>query len=353
MRICFLAPINNYHTIKWCEYFISRGHEVHVITFTKGDIDNVNVHYIDCGVNVSDSDTKKIKYLFKYKKVKRLINDINPDIVNAHYATSYGMIASLCNIDYILSIWGSDVYVFPKKSIIHKLYFKYILRKAKYIFSTSNCMKEEISKYTNKDIYVTPFGVKMDLFKPLNNKNDIFTVGTIKSLKEKYGIKYIIDSIEIIHNIRPDINIQVNIAGTGDKEEEYRKYAKEKNVDINWLGYISQEQASIEWNNMDIGLIPSIEDSESFGVSAIEAQSCSIPIIITDIPGLMETTTNESRIIIKRKDSTSLAYAIIDLYDNKDKRINMGIKGREYVLDKYEYNKCFNYIEELFNKLRR
>ena len=114
MRICFLAPINNYHTIKWCEYFISKGHEVHVISFTKGDIDNVNVHYIDCGVNVSDSDTKKIKYLFKYKKIKRLIKDINPDIVNAHYATSYGMIASLCNIDYILSIWGNDVYVFPK-----------------------------------------------------------------------------------------------------------------------------------------------------------------------------------------------------------------------------------------------
>ena len=39
---------------------------------------------------------------------------------------------------------------------------------------------------------------------------------------------------------------------------------------------------------MDCAIIP--YESESFGVSAVEAQACSCPVIISDIPGLMEAT---------------------------------------------------------------
>ena len=39
---------------------------------------------------------------------------------------------------------------------------------------------------------------------------------------------------------------------------------------------------------MDLAVIPSVE--ESFGVSAVEAQSCGCPVIISDLPGLKEST---------------------------------------------------------------
>ena len=111
MKICLLALANNYHTQKWCEYFWQKGHQVEVISFVKGEIDGVRVHYIDCKVNTNDSDFKKIKYLFKYKKVRKIINQINPDIINAHYATSYGMVAALAvPHNFICSVWGSDIY---------------------------------------------------------------------------------------------------------------------------------------------------------------------------------------------------------------------------------------------------
>ena len=124
MRICFLAPANNYHTKKWCEYFVGKGHEVHVISFIKDNIDGVNVHFVDAKVNPFSSDIKKIKYLFYKRRIKKIINEIKPDIINSHYATSYDMLAALCNINFVLSVWGSDVYNFPKKSLIHKIYFK-------------------------------------------------------------------------------------------------------------------------------------------------------------------------------------------------------------------------------------
>lgn len=357
MKICFLALANNYHTQKWCEYFIKKDYEVDVISFVKGEIDGATVHYIDCNVSTNDSDFKKIRYLFQYKKVREIINQIKPDIINAHYATSYGMVAALAvPHKFICSVWGSDVYSFPKKSFLHKKYFKYVLKKAKYIFSTSKVMGDEVKKYTNKKIFITPFGVKMDLFNPNKKNNEdknLFTIGTAKPLEKKYGINYLIEAVSIVNTKRPDINISLKIAGQGSKEEEYKKLAIEKSVSVEWLGLISQEEVAYEFANMDIAVFPSIDDSESFGVAAIEAQACGIPIIISNISGLMETSIpNKTSIVVHKKDATELANAIIDLYDNSKKRKQMGLIGRKYVLENYEYNNCFKKTENCFISIR-
>lgn len=354
MKICFLGPANNYHIEKWCEYFNNNGHEVHVISFIDAHIKNTIVHYIDCGVSYDDNDIRKLKYLLSVRKIKKIINEIKPDIVNAHHATSYGMIGALCNLrNYIISVWGYDVYTFPKKSLFHKIYFKYLINKADYIFSTSKTMANEVKKYTKKNVLITPFGVKMDLFnKNKRNRNDNdFVIGTVKSLKEKYGIKYIIDSVSIINKERPDIKIKVVIAGRGKDENLLKEYALEKNVDINWLGYVTQEEAVNIWANMDVALIPSISESESYGVSVIEAQASSIPVIITNVLGLLETTCSNSRIVVNKRDFNSLANVIIDLYDNPSKRKNMGLKGRKYVENRFEYEKCFKRIENYYNRI--
>ena len=353
MKICFLAPANNNHTKKLCEYFTNKGHEVYVISFVDGKIDNTKVYYINCSVKTNDSDIKKLKYLFSIKKIKKIIKEINPDIINAHYATSYGMIAALCNFKkYILSVWGKDVYIFPKKSILHKLYFKYLINKAPYIFSTSKAMANEINKYTNKKIYITYFGVKLDLFKPVNKKNK-FTIGIIKTLEDKYGIKTIIDALEIIKEKRKDIKLECRIAGKGIKEKEYKDYAKSKNINIKWLGYISEKDVANELSKMSVALNPSTDDSDSFGVFCVEAQASSVPIIVSNIPGLLESTTKESRIVIQKNNPNELAEAIIKLYDNPKLREKMGLNGRKYVEKNFEYNKCYNYIEEIFNKIKK
>lgn len=357
MKICFLAPANNYHIKKWCEYFVKKGHQVEVISFTKSKINGVKVHYINTGVKVTDTNLKKIKYLLKCNQIKKIINEMNPDIINAHYATSYGMVAALTvPKKFICSVWGTDIYVFPKKNFIYKSYLKFILKRAKCIFSTSNAMAIEVNKYTKKEVYITPFGVKMDLFNPnkkVHKDNEEFIVGTAKPLEVKYGINYIIEAISIINKKRPDINLKLKIAGQGSKEEEYKKLAIEKKINVEWLGFISQEKVAYELANMNVAIFPSINDSESFGVAVIEAQACGIPVIVSNTSGLKETTIpNETSIIVEKEDTLNLANAIIELYDNPEKRKQMGVNGRKYVLNKYEYNNCFNNIEKQFYKIK-
>lgn len=355
MKICFLAPANNYHTKKWCKWFFENGNDIHVISFIDEKIDNVTVHFVDTGASINDADTQKIKYLFKAKQVKNLVRIINPDIVNVHYATSYGTVAAISGLKgYVLSVWGSDIFEFPRKSLLHNLMLRFSLSRATYIFSTSQAMADEAYKYTKKKIFITPFGVNMELFNPNKRTRkkfdqETFIIGTVKALEEVYGIDIILKSAAIIKNNHPEIPIKIRIAGRGTKYSEYKELSELLGIKemVTWVGFINQEEAAKEWANMDVAVLPSRQ--ESFGISAVEAQACGTPVIISDIAGLKESTLpGESSIVVKKRNEEAVANAIIHLYNDVSKRKIMSRIARNYVETHFELNYCFSRINNIF-----
>lgn len=357
MKICFLAPADNYHIVKWCKWFADKGNEVYVISFTPGEIQGVKIFNINSGADVNSPDKEKIKYLFQSGRVRRCVQTISPDVISVHYATSYGTVAALARLKkYALSVWGSDIYEFPNKSILHKMMLKYSLRHAAFLFSTSQALAGETSKYRKKNIYITPFGVDMNLFHPdkrNRDKDGKFVIGNIKALNKKYGIDVLLKAAHRVIKMRPDINLEVRIAGRGVEEDNLKNLAEDLGISdkVVWIGFIQQSEAAKEWANMDIGIISSIV--ESFGVSAVEAQASGIPVIISDIPGLKEATNPgiTSR-VVSINDYESLSKEIIYMYDHSEVRCEMAIKARSFVEERYEIDYCFEKIESLFQQLK-
>ena len=353
MKICFLAPANSAHTIKWCNYFTSRGHEVHVISFTEGAIDGVQIHQINNQVSAGGGDLQKLLYLTSFAQVKKLVKQISPDVINVHYATSYGTVAALAGLkNYALSVWGSDIFDFPRHSPLHRWMLKFSLSRAKYLFSTSQAMADEAALYTKKHFEITPFGVDLELFTPekrTRTQDDVFVLGTVKGLAPAYGIDTFLRTVQLVRQEHPEIPVRVRIAGKGPAQEEYHALAEELGIDdiTTWLGFISQEQAAMEWANMDVAVICS--NSESFGVSAVEAQASGCPVIISDIPGLMEATQpNQTSLVVPRKDERAVADAIVRLFEDRELRQRLGMQGRKYVQEHYEIISCFRHVEKLF-----
>lgn len=361
MKICFLASANSAHLIKWSKWFSEQGHKIDIITFEKEINRNpyAKIYTIPVEVNPSTAcEWEKIRYLTHGDKIRELVEMIQPDVINVHYASSYGVAAALAGIgEYILSVWGSDIFSFPKRSFFHRHLIKFSLQKAKWIFSTSRVMANETQKYTDKDIFITPFGVDMKLFRPLEGKlqnQDNFVVGTVKTLAPKYGIEYLLKAVAIIRKRYPDIPLQLRIAGQGISEDNLKLLAQRLGINevTTWLGYIPQEQAAEEWANFDVAVVAS--DFESFGVAAVEAQACGTPIIVSDAPGLLESTLpGVSSIVVPRKNVQELAEAILRLYYDKALRREMGNAGRQYVLEHYEINHCFNDIIIKFNDFQK
>ncbi|RDY25013.1 glycosyltransferase family 4 protein [Romboutsia maritimum] len=358
--ICYLADASNPHTIKWCNYFKSKGYDVNVISLNEGSIEGVKVY--NFGFNVKElknaSPFRKVKYISVIGEIKKIINEIKPDILHAHYASSYGLIGSLLNYKpYVISVWGTDIYDFPNGGFIQKLIIKHNLKKADYIFSTSKDMARETNKYTDKKIYITPFGIDIDVFKSMKIEENTtiekpFIIGTIKTLEKKYGINYLIRAFKLVKDQYKDKKIVLKIAGSGSQMDNLLNLTKELGIDkdVDFLGRLPLDEVSKTFNTFDIAVFPSLR--ESFGVAALEAQACEIPAIVTNVGGHPEVVlNNKSGIIVESENEEQLKDAIIKLLENQDLRNNMGKTGRKFVKENYEVNLNFNDIEKIYENI--
>lgn len=353
MRICFVAPSSSVHTEKWCEYFASRGHEVSVISFDEVDSRCAATYHLRQNASAEDSDASKVSYLLCGRQLNDYLDEINPDIIHAHYASSYGALCAIaCRRPYFLSVWGSDVYDFPRKTVLHKALLRFSLSRATRLFSTSNAMADEAKKYTNRSFIITPFGVDTKTFAPIETtaSSNFFNVGTVKGLSSKYGISTLLKACALARQIEPEMPLNVRIAGKGPDEQKLRQTAVDLGLEeyVEWFGFVEPEKVPAIWRSLDVALIPS--ELESFGVSAVEAQSCGVPVVISDIPGLMEATHPDARMIIPRGNVEQLADAIVVLFRSPDRRQAMGLAGREFVCEQLDLGECFARIEIVYNE---
>ena len=220
-------------------------------------------------------------------------------------------------------------------------------------------MAKETRRYTDKSIEITPFGVDMQLFNPSlhdRESDSALVIGTVKALERKYGIQFLLRAIAELRDRRPDFDIRLRIAGKGTMEGELKALAEGLGITdvVTWLGFISQPDAAREWANFDIGVVSSESESESFGVSAVECQACGTPLVISDIPGVMEACDGgRTAMVIPRCDSIALAAAIETLADDPVRRAEMAARGREYVESTYEIGACFRRVEEMYERNRQ
>ncbi|MBW9153581.1 glycosyltransferase [Clostridium estertheticum] len=353
VKICFLADAQSIHTRKWAQYFSGIYNEIHIISMRKSDYvyeSNVYVHVL------RSISKNKLSYFLLIKDIKKLVKEINPDILHSHYATSYGLYGRMCNFHpFIISVWGSDVYEFPKGNIAKELLLKYILKGADKVCSTSHNMAEETRKYYNKDIIITPFGVDIDKFKcytPILSSNNI-TIGVIKGLEKIYGIEYLIEGFsKVIHEYKGNKELKLLIVGDGTQKIKLESLVNELGINSNvtFTGKIDNDKVPEYINMMDIVCLPSL--SESFGVSAVEACACGRPILATNVGGLKEIIFDDyNGFIIKQKSSEDIKLKIIKIIRNEVQMMEFSKNARKLVLEKYSWINNAKIMDNLYKKL--
>ncbi|MDO9001546.1 MAG: glycosyltransferase [Bacteroidota bacterium] len=363
MKILLLSDTYSEHTEKWALGLASQNIEVGIFSFNKAtynwhEHENITVFFEPEKKINADNLLTKISYIKYLSIIRKIIKHFKPDILHAHYATSYGLIGALSGFKpFFLSVWGSDVYDFPKKSKLHKKVFQHNLNKASVIMSTSKIMMQEVKKYTNKEIFVTPFGV--DLTKFINRpttipKDNSIYIGTIKPIEEKYGIEYIIDAAQILlEKHKENFKYKFLLIGPGSNLEHYKEIIRQKNLEpyFEITGRIPFTNIVDYHNLLDIFLNVSIDDSESFGVAAVEAMACEKPVIVSDVGGLMEVVNNgEFGRIVKKKDSSALANAIDEIANNIAKEKEAGKLARKHVLKNYDWANNLNYMISIYKE---
>jgi L-malate glycosyltransferase len=364
MKVILLADPFSAHVIKWANGLNAKG--IELLVFGLSEYDPLQ---FDPGVKVeifkipqfikwkADGNWMKSTYLLSIIRLKKVIKEFGCDILHAHSASSYGLLGSLSNFHpYVISVWGNDVYNFPQKSKLFSSLIKNNFNKCDRIFSTSKIMAKETSKYTNKEIVVTPFGIDLNKFKPCRSEslfaeNDI-VIGTIKSLEKKYGSEDLLNAFISLKKKYPEMPLKLLMVGRGSLENSLKKIVKDNNLGDSVIitGFVPFDQIPRYHNMLDIYVAPSTEDSETFGVAILEASACEKPVIVSKVGGLPEVVLeNQTGFFVEPNDPKMLAGKIEILILNPELRKKLGIEGRKFVSEKYNWNDNLNQIISVYN----
>lgn len=341
-KIMILSDAANVHTQKWARYFRDQKYDVHLVSLLPASIDGVKIHLLKSKAYAKRTNNMKYNKLAVLLEVlpqlKKLLKEIEPVVLHAHFASSFGLFAALTNFHpFYLSVWGYDTITFPKLSLLHKAIVKFTLHKADKIFATSDFLAQETAQYTDKPQIITPFGVDIEQFKPMPKKDkEKFIFGTVKALEKKYGIDYLLKAAAIINT--QIVNWELWIAGSGTEREHLEKLAVELKIEqkVKFLGRVDHAAVPRLINEMDVFTVTSVWKCESFGVAAVEAEACGIPVIASDLGGLTEVIIDGiTGFHVKPRDPEDIAEKILILYKDKNLRQEMGRMGRKNVLKKY------------------
>ncbi len=236
--------------------------------------------------------SNKAAYLLTVPRLRRLLQQADPDLVHAHYVSSYGFLGAMANRHpYVVSVWGADVYDFPAAGPVQRRMVEFALSRADAICSTSEVMRAQTARYTDKSIAVTPFGVDTVAFAPAPRPPDDRVVfGIVKTMDAKYGIDVLLRAFaELVGTAGPGTDkCDLVVVGGGPKLAEYTELAATLGLGerVRFLGKVRHADVPALIQGFDVFVVPSVLDSESFGVAAVEAQACGLPVIVSAVGGL-------------------------------------------------------------------
>jgi len=151
-----------------------------------------------------------------------------------------------------------------------------------------------------------PAGIKEGRKKDL-----VVYVGRIKRYK---SIDHFIKAVKLLEGRR---NLKAMIVGDGDAMNELKALAREIKANIEFTGFVSEEEKFRIYSRARAVVQPSIK--EGWGLTAIEAQACGTPVVCADSPGLREVVANgETGFLYPYGNIEKLAARITELLDNDD-----------------------------------
>lgn len=208
-------------------------------------------------------------------------------------------------------------------------------------------ISDEFHINEDKEVLKSELKKKLDL--KLENKNVLLSVGR---LVERKGFHWFVE------NVIPKLLEQINefvylIAGDGIFRERIKNIIANNGLEdyVIMLGKVDDEVLKLLYNASDIFITPNIPvegDMEGFGIVALEATSCSVPVVASKLDGIKDAIKNERNgFLVEPYDINRFVEVITKLLENDYERKEVGKKAREFTLKNYSWEKIAEkYLKE-------
>ena len=163
-------------------------------------------------------------------------------------------------------------------------------------------------------------------------------------------VKRVPETIKILDIVRKEIPAKLVLVGDGPDRSECERLCRELKL-CDHVKFLGKQNGLVDiLNASDLFLIPS--QSESFGLAALEAMSCALPVISSSVGGLPELIKhNETGFIAEIGDIGRMAKYAIELFSNKRKYDLFSNASRKRVENNFDKKIVIPEYESFYNKI--
>ena len=297
---------------------------------------------------------------FSFKLIKKFINlSKEHDIIHFQYPWPTGDLLSLFlpkdkktlvsyQSDIVKQKWLKKLYAPLEYSFLNNV-DKIVASSPQYADTSKNLIKykdkvEIIPLAIDEESYPKDVSNKMEYWKNKIGSDFYLFVGVLRYYK---GLKYLLEAANIN-------KLPVIIAGDGPERNNLEQYIKEHNLNnVKLIGFINEDDKVALHLLSKAFIFPSHLRSEAFGISLLEAQMYSKPIISADI-GTGSSYVNKHNITgitVKPADSKALSEAMITINSDNELSKRMGVNGRKRFDSLFTIDRYSNSYSELYKKI--
>jgi len=297
------------------------------------------------------NDFRFFSLLKDLRKLKSIINQVNPDIIHAGPIQTCAFLAALTGFRNLVSMsWGSDILVDSEKNLLYKLITTYTLNRTAYLLGDCNAVTNKAIQFgfPKERIVTFPWGIDLLKFQPGENSelrnqlgwNDKFIILSLRSWEKIYGVEMVVNAFYEAVQQRPDLRLL--LLGTGSLKAEIEKIIVEKDLEslVYLGGVIDQQNLPDYYHGADLYISASYSDGSS--VSLMEALGSGLPVLVSDIPGNKEWIDHGyNGWLFKSGSVEDLTQSLLELYERRTKLSNIRLAARITAEDRANWQKNF------------
>lgn len=350
MKLLFLGDAGSIHFVRWVRYFAERGHSVFAWSAQppREDIPNFR--------QLSSRIPRPFTYPALVPRLKRMLAELAPDLVNAHFVPNYGLMGALAGFRPLaISTWGSDVLISPHKSFLHKARATYALSKADLVTADARVASMELIylRVKKEKILMVPMGVPKAFLEEGRNRvleeKKAVAIFSCRRLEKLYDVQTLLRALARLKTNKP---WRAFILGAGSQKERLEKLANRLKLGdkISFMGVLPLSYYHKLMLESDIYVSTALSDSTS--VSLLEAMAAKLACIVSEIPGNREwITVMQNGLTFVPRESEMLSFLLEQLIEDADLRMRLGKRAYERVAAKAVWEENMAEVEKAFLNL--
>jgi glycosyltransferase involved in cell wall biosynthesis len=353
LRLLLVGDADSVHVQRWVHEMAARGADCHLLTRRPAAVPGATLHVLRPGHDAAG-------WLLALPQVRRLAQRLAPDLVHGHYLTSNGLWAAACGRrPLVLTAWGSDLLLTPRRSRLAHALTGWIVRRADLLTGDSADLLAALRRHgARAPCELLTWGADTERFVPPAQPRDpgTFTLVSLRQWLPNYRIDVILDALALLQARRPQATLRLRLLGGGALGPRLHAQAQALGLlapgaeRVDFVGRVDDAGLVAALQAADVAI--SVPASDATSVALLESLACGCAVVVSDLPANRAWVDAQGGLRVPVGDAPALAAALEALWADRARTAAMGAHNRALALARASRRVQMDRMWALYRQLR-